>query len=273
MSMKKVSIALAAAAAFAAAITACDDRNPIAPNPVPSPSPTPAVYSLGGRVTEPLDIGIDGARVAVVDGASKGTSTITEGGGSYTLNVLEGTLTVEVTKEGYTSTKRRITVPQTYTASFEITPLMPHADISGAWTLTFAPHRTCPDLTSDADDRKYRADIVQQGAQIQVGLSGATFATTPLSLTGTIHGTNVSIYLPGGCSFYCYGSPETLPLVAEILPGNKALTFTGLVTASASRSAITGTLEGQIEVVKSTMPPFEVLAGCYHNEHQVTFRR
>jgi Carboxypeptidase regulatory-like domain len=271
MSIKKASLALAGAATLAAAIAACDDRNPTAPNPVPPPSATPAVYSLGGRVTEPLDIGIDGARVAIVDGASKGTSAITEGGGSYTLNVLEGTFTVEVTKEGYTSTKRQITVPQTYTASFEIAPLTPHANVSGAWNVTFRPHRTCPDLTS-ADDSKYRADIVQQGALIEVALSGATFVTPP-RLSGTIHGTNVSIFLPGGCGYYCYGDPATLPAVAEVLPGNKALTFTGVVTASAGRDAITGTLEGQIEVVNSPTPPFQVLAGCYHNEHQVTFRK
>jgi hypothetical protein len=269
MSIKKVSLALAGAATLAAAIAACDDRNPTAPNPVPPPSPA-AVYSLGGRVTEPVDIGVDGATVAVVDGPGKGTSVVTEGG-SYSLNVLQGTLTVEVTKDGYTSTKRQITVPQTYTASFEIAPLTPHANISGAWSVTFRPHRTCPDLTS-ADDSKYRADIVQQGALIEVALSGATFVTPP-RLSGTIHGTNVSIFLPGGCGYYCYGDPATLPAVAEVLPGNKALTFTGLVTASAGRSAITGTLEGQIEVVKSTTPPFEVFAGCYHTEHQVTFRR
>jgi hypothetical protein len=101
MSMKRLSIALSLAAGLAAAFAACDDRGPIAPSRLPPASSEPAIYSLGGLVTEPVDVGVDGATVTVMDGSAKGVSSITEGGGSYSLSGVGGTFTVQVTKDGY----------------------------------------------------------------------------------------------------------------------------------------------------------------------------
>ena len=89
--------------------------------------------------------------------------------------------------------------------------------------------------------RTYRASIAQQGADLSIALSGATFATPP-QLTGTIHDLNVSIDLPSGCDFYCYYGPSSPPAVIENLGGNQFLAISGQITARVGRTSITGTL-------------------------------
>jgi Carboxypeptidase regulatory-like domain len=271
MSMKRLSIALSLAAGLAAAFAACDDRGPIAPSRLPPASSEPAIYSLGGLVTEPVDVGVDGATVTVMDGSAQGVSSITEGGGRYSLSGVGGTFTVQVTKDGYTSSTKQVTVPQATSLHFEIAPLAPHANVSGAWTVTFEPHRTCPDLTR-SDVMKYRASIVQQGALLEVALSGATFLTPP-QLAGTIRGGNISIALPQGCDFYCYYGPPLPSAVTEILGGNQFLAISGQITATASRSSIAGTLNGQFALMRSATAPFNVFASCSNENHRVTFTR
>jgi hypothetical protein len=270
MAMKRFSIALGIAVGLVA-FAACDGRSPTSPNAVPPTAPL-AIYSLGGLVTEPVNVPVEGATVTVLDGAAKGTSSITDPGGGYSLTGVEGTFTVQITKDGYTSATRQVTVPQTISAHFEIMPLTPQANISGAWTVTFEPHRTCPDLPK-ADFRKYRASIVQHGAQLEVTLSGATFATPP-QLAGTIHGTTMSLVLPGGCTYYryCYSGFQAPP-VLESIAANQFLAISGLVTATAGRASLAGTLNGEFTLTKNATPPFDVLTTCSNEQHPVTFTK
>lgn len=269
--MRRLSIALGLAAGLAAAIAACNGKSPTAPNPLPPPS-EPITYSLGGRVTEPVNVPVDGASVTVMDGPYKGKSSITDASGGYLLVGIGGTVTVQVTRSDYTSSIRQITVSQAILVDFEIKPVTPHADVSGAWTATFEPNSTCPHLTRP-DSRTYRASIAQYGAQLAVTLSGATFARPP-QLAGTIHGRNVSLVLPGGsCAFYCYYGPIDPPAVLETITADQFLAIAGVVTATAAPTSIAGTLSGEFTLTKNATPPFDVLATCANEQHRVTFTR
>jgi hypothetical protein len=259
MSMKRLSSVLGFAAGLAAAIAACNGKSPTAPNPLPPPSDQPVTYSLGGRVTEPVNVPVEGASVTIMDGPYKGKSSITDGGGGYLLSGIEGTSTVQITKSDYTPTIQQIRVTQATLVDFEITPVSPHTDVNGAWTVTFEPNSTCPHLTKP-DSRKYRASIVQQGAQLAVTLSGAGFMTPPEP--GTIHGSNMSLVLPGGsCAFYCYYGPIDPPAVVEA------------IAATARPTSIAGTLSGEFTLTKNATPPFDVLGTCANEQHRVTFTR
>ena len=255
--MKRTSFAFGIAVSLAALFGACDNRSPVTPNPLPSSKP---IYSLTGVVTEPVAVPVEGAVVAVLDGLHKGKSTMTDGAGHYALLGINGGFTIQVTKDGYASAAKGITVTtQSLTVDVEITPLA-IGNITGNWTVTFEPQSGCPNPLL-GNVRTYRAHIVQQGAQLSVDLSGATFATPP-QLTGTIQGLNVSIDLPGDCGYYCYYAPASAPAVLQDLGGNQFLAIWGQITARVGPSSIAGTFNGEFALMNSATPPFEIVASC-----------
>jgi Carboxypeptidase regulatory-like domain len=272
--MKRSSIAFGLAASVAALVGACDDRSPTSPNRV-SP-PAQPVYSLTGVVTEPVGVPVEGATVTVVDGPYKGKASSTDSAGHYALIGVDGSFTVQVDKDGYTSSTKPVTVPQILALDVEITPLAISGNIGGNWTVTFEPHSSCPSPLN-VDPRKYRASIHQQDAQLTITLSGATFATPP-QLTGTIHDLNVSIALPAGVGcgfydFYCYYGFTTPPAVIENLGGNQFLAISGQIAATVGRSSITGTLSGDFALMRPATPPFDTFATCTNANHRVTFSK
>ena len=265
--MKRTSFAFGIAISLATIFGACDGRSPATPNPLPRSQP---VYSLTGLVTEPVGVAVEGAAVAVLDGPHKGKLSTTDRAGSYALNGVDGGFTIQVTKDGYESAARGVTVTQSVSLDVEITPLAINRNISGNWTATFEPQSSCPSgLIGNV--RRYRASIVQQGAELSITLSGAAFATPP-HLTGTIHDLVVSIDLPSGCDFYCYYGPSSPPAVIENLGGNQFLAIWGQITARVGKSSITGGLNGEFALMKSATPPFDITASC-SNGHRVTFTR
>ena len=265
--MRGTFIAFGIAVSLATLFGACDNRSPVTPNPLPRSQP---VYSLTGVVTEPVAVPVDGASVAVLDGLHKGKSTMTDGAGHYALIGVDGGFTIQITKDGYASAAKGVTVTESLTLDVEITPLA-IGNITGNWTVTFEPQSGCPSPLL-GNVRTYRAKIVQQGAQLSITLSGATFATAP-QLTGTIDGLDVSIDLPGGCDdYYCYYGPTSPPAVIENLGGNQFLAIWGPITARVGQSSIAGTLNGAFALMKSATPPFDISASC-SNQHRVTFTK
>lgn len=266
--MRGTFIAFGVAAALAT-VAACDDGSPTFPNAVqPSGIPT---TSLTGVVSEPVGVAVEAATVTVADGPYKGKSTVTYRDGSYALIGVEGGFTVQVTKEGYESVARGVTVPPARTLDVEIRPLSITGDISGNWNITFQPNPGCPGALAGA--RTYRASIVQHGADLSIGLSGATFVKPP-QLSGTIRDLSVSINLPDGCNYYCYYyGPSSPPEVIERLDGNQFLAISGQITATVTRLSIVGGLNGSFALMRSPTPPFDFLATCSGVSHRVTFTR
>ena len=268
--MKGTFIAFGIAVSLATLFGACDNRSPVTPNPLPRSQP---IYTLTGVVTEPVAAPVEGAAVAVLDGPHKGKSTMTDGAGHYALIGVDGGFTLQVTKDGYESAAKGVTVTQSLNFDVEITPLAINRNISGNWTVTFEPQAGCPSgLIGNV--RRYRASIVQQGAELSITLSGAAFATPP-HLTGTIHNLDVSIDLPSGCGsyYYCYYGPSSPPAVIENLGGNQFLAIWGEISARVGQSSITGTLSGDFVLTRSATLPFDVLASCKNTQHRVTFTR
>ena len=212
--MRGSSIAFGIAVSLATIVGACDDGNPTPENTV-RPSGIP-VHSLTGFVTEPVAVAVEGAAVTVLDGPYKGKSTITDGAGGYALIGLDGGFTIQVTKDGYASEAKGVSVPLTRTLDVEIRPLVLSGNIGGEWTVTFEPLSNCQSPLG-GNARTYHASIDQQGADLGISLSGANFVTRP-QLTGTIHDLDVSIDVPSGCDYYCYYyGPSSRPPSLRIL--------------------------------------------------------
>ena len=106
--MRGSSIAFGIAVSLATIVGACDDGNPTPENTV-RPSGIP-VHSLTGFVTEPVGVAVEGAAVTVLDGPYKGKSTITDRAGGYALIGLDGGFTIQVTKDGYGSEAKGVSV-------------------------------------------------------------------------------------------------------------------------------------------------------------------
>jgi hypothetical protein len=270
--MKGTSIAFGIAISLATIFGACEGRSPTTPNFIPPSQAPPSqpIYSLTGFVTEPVGVAVEGAVVFVTDGRHKGKSTTTDSAGGYALNGVDGGFTVQITKDGYASTSRGVTVTQSITLNVEIMPLA-IGNINGNWTVTFEPTSGCPSPLI-GNVRTYRASIVQQGAELSVTLSGATFVTPP-KLTGTIHGLDVSIDLPSGCDFYYCYSPTSPPDVIENLGSNQFLAIWGGITARVGQSSIAGALNGTFAMMNSATPPFEFSTSCSSERHRVTFTK
>ena len=111
--MKGTYIAFGIAVSLATIFGACDNRSPVTPNPLLRSQP---IYSLTGIVTEPVAVPVEGAAVAVLDGPHKGKSTVTDRAGSYALIGVDGGFTIQVTKDGYASAAKAVTVTQSLTA-------------------------------------------------------------------------------------------------------------------------------------------------------------
>ena len=112
------------------------------------------IYSLTGFVTEPVAVAVEGAAVAVLDGPHKGKSTMTDRAGSYALIGVDGGFTIQVTKDGYASAAKGVTITtQSLAVDVEITPLAINRNISGNWTVTLEPASGCPSpLTRQCQD-------------------------------------------------------------------------------------------------------------------------
>ena len=267
--MRGPSIAFGIAVTLATIVGACDDGNPTPENTV-RPSAIP-VHALTGVVTEPAAVAVEGAAVTVLDGPYKGKSTITDGAGRYALIGLDGGFTIQVTKDGYASEARGVTVPLNPTLDVEIRPLVLNGNIGGNWKVTFEPYSGCQSPLG-GNARTYRASIAQHGADLSITLSGATFATPP-QLIGTIHDLDVTIDLPSGCDFYCYYGPSSPPAVLENLGGNQFLAISGLITARIGRTSIAGTLNGEFALTRNATPPFDTVVSCTSRQHRVTLTK
>jgi hypothetical protein len=266
--MKGTYLAFGVAVSLATLFGACDNRSPVTPNPLLR---SQAIYSLAGTVTEPVAVPVEGAAVAVLDGPHKGKSTVTDRAGSYALIGVDGGFTIQVSKDGYASAVKGVTVTQSLTADVVIMPLS-ISNITGNWNVALEPESSC-ESPLNGYARKYRAAIVQQGAQLSITLSGATFSTPP-RLSGTIHGLDVSIDLPSGCDYYyCYYGPTSPPAVIENLGRNQFLAIWGQITARVGQTGIAGSLSGELALMSSATPPFNISASCSRGQHRVTFTK
>jgi hypothetical protein len=90
------------------------------PSAAPAP-PGAATFTLSGSVTDSRnESAIPGARVRVMDGPDRGTSTDTDGSGRYRLTVRPASLALEVSAASFTSQTREITVDANHVVDFEL---------------------------------------------------------------------------------------------------------------------------------------------------------
>ena len=263
--MKAVSIAFGLAASVVVVAGACNGHSPTSPGDL-----APTVYSLSGLVTEPIGVPLAGVSVTVTDGPAKGKSSATDGNGRYVLVGVEGGFTVDISKEGYATASKPVTVPQMLELDVELTPLVPRINISGKWTVTFEPG--CQDfLAEDVREVQRVHRSARCGARSRA-LGGDV--CDPAAADGNDRfpqHLDRSARRQLRVVLLLLRSDGT-PGIVERIAANQFLVISGVITATAGQSSLTGNLDGQMTITRTATQPFDVVATCT-KRHQVTFTK
>jgi hypothetical protein len=230
-------------------------------------------FILTGSITEPVDVRIDEARVAVTGGDSAGPrSTIAEGG-FYRFIGVSGAITVTASRSGYASQERSVTMSQDRTVNLQLAPNTKPAQISGTYRLTFTASSSCSgELPTAARKRTYTAAVRQAGAAVDVTLSGADFvmntpgcdASLANSFSGVVRGNRISFDLQSA-SYYFYS--ECYRVAEQLEPD--VLGILGDAEGTTSGSNISGNLAGRFDIVEPHL--YRTRVTCSADNHQFTF--
>jgi len=213
----------------------------------------PGTYRVGGMVKE-AGVPVAGASVDVVENAD--IHTLTDASGSYRLYGVAGDVQMRVTKEGYRARVSRLTVTANESLDFTLERVSPPANLTGIYTLLLAAGPCVYGGTIGVPDneqtRRYDAVVTQDGPGLKVQLSGAQFATRGDrgdGFKGWIYPDRITFVFSGWDDYVYSGIYYNL---VEILAENpsKLLTVSGEVSATASETGISGSLDGTIEVVR-----------------------
>jgi hypothetical protein len=236
----------------------------------------PNTYRLTGKALE-SGLPVQGATITVQSGVGAGLSTTTDSNGAYRLYGVAGAIQVRFSKPGYVDIIKTFTAAQNDVLDFpEATQAAAIPSLAGTYTLTLTADPACPTVTTNRvaplpDDfrqpRTYAASLTQDGPSVTVTLTGADIVPGQNQFTGRVEPGAIEFQI-GTYSSYYY---TLFNLIAERLSATQQFEFGGQIHAQRSNGAITGRLDGTIEVV--TSGPGGTSAQCVAPNNQVTLAR
>ena len=135
-------------------------------NPTPPPPPPPSTFTLSGGVTESEPTTgnkIQGATVAVVDGANAGKTATADSAGNYQItNVVAGAFNVKASASGYQDATRPVTVSANTTLTIALNPTPRTVTTERAGTVS-GGDTPCSDGTSEKGCKILTLDIHNPG--------------------------------------------------------------------------------------------------------------
>ena len=243
---------------------------------------TPAgTFRVMGVITEDGAPGatIPDARVDVIDGATTVTGTTTDWNGQYRLYGVPPAAEIRVTKSGYESRTRAIQISGHATADFQLALSGVRADLAGTYRMTIDVECTNSGsrLAEPLRRRTYVATLTQDGASVEVQLSGSAFAVNSLQrgnhFTGKVDSRGATFQLGSYDSEYYYG-PAYYPDVVERLDDSTLLVVAGHVTAGLSGNGLSGTLDGWLVNYDAQFPQSNrTLGWCNSPAHRFELTR
>ena len=191
----------------------------------------PGTHRLAGTVT--VDGGsFAGAVVEVAAGTGIGLRTMTDELGRYAIYGVAGVVDVHVTADGFSPQTVATVVGGNMVANFDLRPLVPPTDITGAWSLTFTASSACSaQLPEVARERRYPIDITQERTRVHLKITTTAVRTI---LEGRMSGSSLSIPMEGDYGIFDLG-----------IAGIGILAIDGIVTASAQIRTFAGRSTGR----------------------------
>ena len=230
-------------------------------------------FRVIGRVTERDAPGpVPAATVEVIAAGVVVAAATTDADGRYRLYGVPPDAAIRATREGYAPVEVRDPIASHTTLNFALTLLEPRPDLSGTYRLTIEAGGTCPGsrpLPDHLRQRTYVATVTQMGAQLDVRLSGATFAIDNHGngnhFFGRVEPSGVTFTLDRGFTdyyyFYYYYLAE-YPDLSEQLPDRTVLAISGSAAVSTSPTGMSGSLTGSMSLYSAAFPQIDVLGGC-----------
>ena len=214
-------------------------------------------FRLFGLVSEADDarVPVVDARVEATGGQIAGVQTTTAPDGRYRLSGVAGDMTLRVSKDGYqTHTQNLVVTEDSPSVPVALALVRPRLDISGSYILTVTADPNCSSgLPEPLRTRSYGAVLTQAGAQVNVTLTGASFAISKRGggdhFTGRIEPTQLVFSLPQLDAYYygTYGDPY-YPNIIEEVTGPSYLAIWGNVAAVGTSGSFSGALNGAFEM-------------------------
>ena len=200
-----------------------------------------------------------------------------------------------VTKDGYQPLVQTIHVTGHQQINFDLTPLIPRANLSATYTLTISAAAHCRSmLPEEARIQTYTAVLRQDLARLTATLAGASFvgdeSRTYNSFGGAVEPARAWFQLRGA-NFYeedptgDSGPSTTFSDMFVQLSPSTFLVVGGLARVAVSAASLSGNLNGVIETVqwvgagqpRGEVPHFpkdwQRLASCRAVDHEFVMRR
>jgi hypothetical protein len=234
----------------------------------------PNTYRLTGTVLESR-LPVQGATVGVVSGIGAGLSTLTDYDGSYRLYGVAGVVQVKVTKPGYDDLVKPFTATQDDVLDFpEVHQTAAMPSLAGTYTLTLTADPGCPTTPTGVaalpdgfrQQRSYVVSMTQDGPALTMTLSGAAIMPRENQFTGRVEPDAIAFDI--GFGSYGNGLGDG---VAEQVSSTQWFVFGGQGHAQRSSSAMTGHLDGALEVYTPSSPTTYTLAAqCVASNNSMT---
>lgn len=239
----------------------------------------PNTYRLTGKVME-SGLPVQGATATVIGGSDSGLSSTTDYDGQYRLYGVAGSVQIKVAKPGYADIAKAVTVTADDVLDFpEARQVGAIPLVSGTYALTLQADNDCsaapsaynlPPLPPDGRQRRtYFVQVEQDGPSLSVSLPSPQFAAPSNHFSGRIHPGKVEFVFGDG---YLYYGPENA--ITERLSATQVIAFEGFVRAERSGSALTGPLDGAIQMFETSESglgrPYKLIGQCRAPNHRFT---
>jgi hypothetical protein len=234
-------------------------------------------FKLTGVVSESIGGGIPEVAVDVMSGTGAGLHSTTNGRGEYALYGVAGEVRLRASAEGFVTQIRDLVVTSDAASdAFALTPIDRPADISGLWTMTLEPSRSCRDgLPAIATGRTYQVEFIQDGIRLKVRTTSPTLQVYNPDANGnggSILGSHVRFTFVGDTD---YGDWSSTDLIDHLSP-TETFGFDGTVNGTVSGSEIRATMNGDLVYMNVSLPttsPWAPTWYCRAADHVVTLRR
>jgi hypothetical protein len=192
-------------------------------------------FRLSGRITADT-AGLNGVRVAVVEGIGRGLTADTDASGHYDLFGVAGPVRVQARSDSYLDDVQSIDVAAHRSLDFALRASRPRDDYSGLYTLTLIAGGCAGRYPEAGKKRVYTARVQQTGANLQVFLSGADFYPRSDNFKGVVSGTGVITFVIEPLSPWDYHQFDLI----ERLPDGTELIVSGDITGRSAAAGIFG---------------------------------
>ena len=250
-----------------------------------------ALIEVAGTVRDAAGRTLNSARVEVTEGPQTGLATTTGVNGAFTLRGLfDATTRFRATADGHLPSTRPLPVAclpcnPDWWVHFELEADAPHADMTGAYTVTFSANSSCTNLPDEARTRTYEATVTRAPASTQAAGSKFDVRISNAAMLPPFNGFTIGV--AGDYVAFDIGDPgHSGAGLVERLAADRYVTLEGSVVtmvAPASTAGITVPLSGAVAVCELAGVFSDSyscggrggvsIARCSSSSHQLIMRR